>query len=86
VLSQSVWVEVDEAHIDLTDVPSSAEGGGRVLARHIQQWRATCSRVSVIQDAGSGSNISPNFGGSGMNSPLSRSGNFMRPACQSSRA
>ena len=37
-------------------------------------------------DIGSGSRILPIFGGSGMNSSLSRSGSFMRPALQSSRA
>ncbi len=38
----------------------------------------------IAQDIGSG--FAPSFGGKGMNSPLSRSGSFMRPAAQSARA
>ncbi len=44
------------------------------------------TRLAPHHDIGSGSRSSPMRGGSGMNSSWSRSGSFMRPACQSARA
>jgi hypothetical protein len=58
-------------------MPPICKARGERVPRHL---------LCPAHDSGSGSRSSPILGGSGMNSPLSRSGSFMRPACQSSRA